>query len=308
MDVETAAHSGAPEATEEGGSDGHLPGIREAGVGQIGPTGRPLPHFPEPAPLSAHGPARVIAMCNQKGGVGKTTTTINLGAALAECGRRVLLVDFDPQGALSVGLGITPNQLDVTIYNLMTERGHDVRDVIQHTAVEGLDIIPANIDLSAAEVQLVGEVAREQILSRVLRPVLDDYDVVLIDCSPSLGVLTINALTAATEVLIPMQAETLSHRGVSQLLETIDDVRRYTNRDLRIMGVLPTMFDARTRLAREVLADIETQYDLPVLPPVSRSVRFAEAPGAGRSVLSTARRSRGAQTYRELAALMMENR
>jgi chromosome partitioning protein len=155
---------------------------------------------------------------------------------------------------------------------------------------------------------LANRTGREYVLREALAEVADDYDVVLIDCSPSLGVLTINALTAATEVLIPMQAETLSHRGVSQLLETIDDVRRYTNRDLRIMGVLPTMFDARTRLAREVLADIETQYDLPVLPPVSRSVRFAEAPGAGRSVLSTARRSRGAQTYRELAALMMENR
>ncbi|MEP6856355.1 MAG: AAA family ATPase, partial [Pedococcus sp.] len=156
-----------------------------------------MPDFPEPAPLSSHGPARIIAMCNQKGGVGKTTTTINLGAALAEVGRRVLLVDFDPQGALSVGLGVRANELDVTIYNLLVERGHDVRDVIQSTTTPNLDVIPANIDLSAAEVQLVGEVAREQILARVLRPVMDDYDVIMIDCQPSLGLLTVNALTAA---------------------------------------------------------------------------------------------------------------
>jgi len=157
--------------------------MRIDGHGQLGPTGRPLPDFPEPAPLASHGPARVIAMCNQKGGVGKTTTTINLGAALAELGRRVLLVDFDPQGALSVGLGIPTHELDLSIYNLLVERGHDIRDVIRSTKVEGLDVVPANIDLSAAEVQLVGEVAREQILARVLRPVEDEYDVVLIDCA-----------------------------------------------------------------------------------------------------------------------------
>ena len=165
-----------------------LPGTEDTGVGQEGPTGRPLPDFPVPAPLSSHGPARIIAMCNQKGGVGKTTTTINLGAALAEYGRRVLMVDFDPQGALSVGLGVRTHELDVTVYNLMVERGHDIRDVIQTTRVPNIDILPANIDLSAAEVQLVGEVAREQILARVLRPVLDDYDVVLSPpsgCSPS---------------------------------------------------------------------------------------------------------------------------
>ena len=154
----------------------HLPGSESIA---LGPTGRPMPTFPQPAPLHGHGPARVIAMCNQKGGVGKTTTTINLGAALAELGRKVLLVDFDPQGALSVGLGIRPNDLDVTIYNLLTERGHNIREVIQSTRTENLDLIPANIDLSAAEVQLVGEVAREQILARALRPILDDYDCLL---------------------------------------------------------------------------------------------------------------------------------
>src|SRR6476661_5239007 len=164
-----------------------LPGTESAGAGAMGPTGRPLPDFPEPGLLSSHGPARIIAMCNQKGGVGKTTTTINLGAALAELGRKVLVVDFDPQGALSVGLGINAQGLDVTIYNL--------------------HVVPANIDLSAAEVQLVGEVAREQILARVLRPVVDEYDVILIDCQPSLGLLTVNALTAAHGVIIPLECE-----------------------------------------------------------------------------------------------------
>ncbi|HCQ18076.1 MAG TPA: chromosome partitioning protein, partial [Dermacoccus sp.] len=161
-----------------------MPGIDA--TGQWGPTGRPLPGFPTPRPLESHGPARIISMCNQKGGVGKTTSTINLGAALAEYGRRVLLVDFDPQGALSVGLGVRSQDLDVTIYNLLVERGHDAHDVIQTTRVHNLDVLPANIDLSAAEVQLVGEVAREMVLARVLRSVADEYDVILIDCQPSL--------------------------------------------------------------------------------------------------------------------------
>ena len=163
--------------------------------------------FPVPAPLDSHGPARVIAMCNQKGGVGKTTTTINLAAALAGYGRTVLIVDFDPQGAASAGLGINANELDDTVYTLLMDSKSDIRDVIVHTAVPGLDLVPANIDLSAAEVQLVNEVAREQALLRALRPVLDDYDVIMIDCQPSLGLLTVNALTAAHGVLIPLRAE-----------------------------------------------------------------------------------------------------
>src|SRR5580765_3658993 len=182
-----------------------LPGTESAGAGQLGVTGRPLPEFPLPAPLASHGPARIIAMCNQKGGVGKTTTTINLGAALAEYGRKVLLVDFDPQGALSVGLGINPHELETTVYQLLMDRGVDVHDVVQHTGVPGLDILPANIDLSAAEVQLVHEVAREQTLQRVLAPAIDRYDVILIDCQPSLGLLTVNALTASDGVIVPLE-------------------------------------------------------------------------------------------------------
>ncbi|HYN66805.1 MAG TPA: ParA family protein [Ornithinibacter sp.] len=277
-------------------------------AGQVGPTGRPLPDYPQPQPLASHGPARIIAMCNQKGGVGKTTTTINLGAALAEVGRRVLLVDFDPQGALSVGLGVPVNELDVTVYNLLVERGHDVRQVIKHTRWEGLDVLPANIDLSAAEVQLVGEVAREQILARVLRPVVDDYDVVLIDCPPSLGILTINGLTAANEVLIPLQCETLSHRGVGQLLETIDDVRSFTNADRRIVGAVATLFDGRTRLAHAVLDDVPERYGIAVLdPPIPKSVKLAEAPGYGQSVLTHAPSSKPALAYRDLARHLLED-
>jgi chromosome partitioning protein len=161
--------------------------------GVLGPTGRPVPVFPEPEPLLTHGPARIAAVCNQKGGVGKTTTTINLGAALAEHGRRVLLVDFDPQGALSVGLGIQPHELDATIYNLLLQRGITASDVVIKTSVDNMDLLPSNIDLSGAEVQLVHEVGREFVLGRVLQPLIPDYDIVLIDCQPSLGLLTVNA-------------------------------------------------------------------------------------------------------------------
>ncbi|MDD9205238.1 AAA family ATPase, partial [Georgenia sp. 10Sc9-8] len=217
-------------------------------VGGAGPT-----DFPVPPPLSGHGPARVIAMCNQKGGVGKTTTTVNLGAALAEYGRKVLLVDFDPQGAASAGLGINAHELDKTIYSMLMEPRSDVRDIIEHTSVPDLDVVPANIDLSAAEVQLVNEVAREQALMRVLRPVLDDYDVILIDCQPSLGLLTVNALTAAHGVIIPLEAEFFALRGVALLVETIEKVQDRLNPRLRIDGILATMVDLRTLHSREVV-------------------------------------------------------
>ena len=185
-------------------------------------------------------------MCNQKGGVGKTTSTINLGAALTEFGRRVLLVDFDPQGALSVGLGVNPLQLDRTIYNLMMERDVDVHDVLLKTEVPGMDLLPSNIDLSAAEVQLVNEVAREQTLVRLLKPVIDDYDVVLIDCQPSLGLLTVNALTAADGVIIPLECEFFALRGVALLIQTIEKIRERLNPRLEVEGILATMYDART--------------------------------------------------------------
>ena len=279
-----------------------LPGIDEAGPEGLGPTGRPLPEFPEPAALRSHGPARIIAMCNQKGGVGKTTTTINLGAALAEVGRKVLLVDFDPQGALSVGLGIPTHNLDVTIYNLLIGRGHDIRDVIEHTRVPGLDVVPANIDLSAAEVQLVGEVAREQILSRVLRPVADDYDVILIDCQPSLGLLTVNALTAAHGVIIPLECEFFAMRGVALLVETIEKITDRLNPRLQVDGILATMYDGRTLHSREVVRSVVDHFGEQVFHTViSRTVKFPDATLAAEPITSYAATHSGAQAYRQLA-------
>jgi chromosome partitioning protein len=271
-------------------------------AGQVGPTGRPLPEFPEPQPLTSHGPARIIAMCNQKGGVGKTTTTINLGAALVEVGRRVLLVDFDPQGALSVGLGVPTHELDVTVYNLLIERGHDVREVIKHTKWEGLDVLPANIDLSAAEVQLVGEVAREQILARVLRPVVDDYDVVLIDCQPSLGLLTVNALTAAHGVIIPLECEFFAMRGVALLVETIEKITDRLNPRLQVDGILATMYDGRTLHSREVVASVVEHFGDQVFHTViSRTVKFPDASLAAEPITTYDATHKGADAYRQLA-------
>ncbi len=271
-------------------------------AGQAGPTGRPLPDFPAPQPLTSHGPARVIAMCNQKGGVGKTTTTINLGAALAEVGRRVLLVDFDPQGALSVGLGVPVNELDVTVYNLLIERGHDIRDVIKHTRWQGLDVLPANIDLSAAEMKLVSEVAREQILAGVLRPVLDDYDVVLIDCQPSLGLLTVNALTAAHGVIIPLECEFFAMRGVALLVETIAKITDRLNPRLEVDGILATMYDGRTLHSREVVASVVEHFGDQVFHTViSRTVKFPDASLAAEPITTYDATHKGADAYRQLA-------
>ncbi|MDV3222305.1 MAG: AAA family ATPase [Intrasporangium sp.] len=283
------------------GSSNHLPldAVSEAG---LGPTGRPLPDFPEPAALTSHGPARIIAMCNQKGGVGKTTTTINLGAALAELGRKVLAVDFDPQGALSVGLGVNAQELEVTIYNLLVEPGHDVREVITPTPTPNLDLIPANIDLSAAEVQLVGEVAREQVLARVLRPVLDDYDVVLIDCQPSLGLLTVNALTASHGVIIPLECEYFAMRGVALLIDTIDKITDRLNPRLQVDGILATMYDSRTLHSREVVSSVVNHFGDQVFHTViSRTVKFPDATLAAEPITSYSSDHSGAAAYRQLA-------
>ncbi|MGO1317204.1 MAG: ParA family protein [Cellulomonadaceae bacterium] len=254
-----------------------------------------MPDFPEPQPLSSHGPGRIIAMCNQKGGVGKTTTTINLGAALADYGRRVLIVDFDPQGAASVGLGINAHELDKTIYNLLMERSADIHAIIRSTEVENLDVLPANIDLSAAEVQLVGEVARESVLSRVLRPVIDEYDVILVDCQPSLGLLTVNALTAAHGVLIPLECEFFALRGVALLVETIEKVRDRLNPSLEIDGIVATMFDPRTLHAREVVARVYEAFgDTMLHTVISRTVKFPDASVAAEPITSYAPNHPGA--------------
>ena len=302
-DVAQDQHPTAQPSTRGRDTDpARLPGIEASGNGLMGHTGRPMPDFPEPGPLTGHGPARIIAMCNQKGGVGKTTTTINLGAALAELGRRVLLVDFDPQGAASVGLGVRANELDVTIYNLLVDRAHDVRDVVQATGTENLDIIPANIDLSAAEVQLVGEVAREQILARVLRPLLDEYDVILIDCQPSLGLLTVNSLTSANGVIIPLECEFFAMRGVALLIDTINKITDRLNPRLQTDGILATMFDSRTLHSKEVVRSVVDHFGDQVFHTViSRTVKFPDATLAAEPITSYASTHGAAAAYRQLA-------
>ncbi|MEP6697062.1 MAG: ParA family protein [Pseudonocardiales bacterium] len=283
-----------------------LPVTRDAGDaparGRLGPTGRPVRPRRDPQPLQDHGPARVLALCNQKGGVGKTTSTINLGASLAEYGRRVLLVDFDPQGALSVGLGVSTHQLDRTVYNLLLEEDTSADDIILKTNVAGLDLLPSNIELSGAEVHLVNEVAREQTLQRVLRPVADDYDFVLIDCQPSLGLLTINALTAAHGVIVPLECEYFSLRGVALLIDTIDKVRKRLNPNLELEGILATMYDARTLHGREVLSRVVEAFGDKVYDTViNRTVRFPETTVAGEPITTWAPSSAGAVAYRNLA-------
>jgi chromosome partitioning protein len=281
--------------------------ITEHKAGDLGPTKRPLPGFPDPAPLMVHGPARIIAVCNQKGGVGKTTTTINLGAALAEQGRRVLLVDFDPQGALSVGLGIQPHDIDYTVYNLLMERDVAPHDVLHKTDVDGMDLLPSNIDLSGAEVQLVHEVGREYVLGGVLQPVMQDYDMIMIDCQPSLGLLTINALACANSVIIPLECEYFAMRGVALLMETIDKVSRRLNTKLTIDGLLATMYDSRTLHTREVLASMVNGFGDKVFHTViNRTVRFPDATVAGEPITSFDSGSMGANSYRELAKEVLE--
>ena len=241
-------------------------------------------------------------MCNQKGGVGKTTSAINVAAALAAYGRRVLLVDFDPQGAASVGLGINPNELDQTVYTVLTSRSVGIQDVVRHTGIPGLDLVPANIDLSAAEVQLVGEVARESILARALHDVEGDYDLILIDCQPSLGILTVNALTAAHGVLIPLECEFFALRGVALLVETIDKVRDRLNPRLVIDGVLCTMFDARTLHSREVIARVHEAFGDQLLhTTIARTVKFPDSSVAAEPITTFAPKHPGAEAYRSLA-------
>ncbi len=282
-----------PPVTDEG------PDLEE---GEVGPTGRRRRPLPQPPPLERHGPARVLAMCNQKGGVGKTTSTINLGAALAEYGRRVLLVDFDPQGALSVGLGMAPHQLETTIYNLIMERGTEPDSAVLATKVQNMDLLPSNIDLSAAEVQLVTEVGREQTLGRALRPLTERYDYMLIDCQPSLGLLTVNALACADGVIIPLECEFFSLRGVALLIDTIEKVQERLNPRLTITGILATMYDPRTLHAREVMARVVEAFgDVVFDTVINRTVRFPETTVAGEPITQWAPRSEGAKAYRALA-------
>ncbi|MFV0429074.1 MAG: ParA family protein [Arachnia sp.] len=273
-------------------------------TGEIGPTGRPLPVFGPHVPPDPERTmdATIISMTNQKGGVGKTTTTINLGAALAELGYRVLLVDFDPQGSLSVGLGVNPHTLELSIYNLLLSRNHQASEVIRATSVDDLDILPSNIDLSAAEVQLVSEVAREQTLGRVLEPLRGRYDFILIDCAPSLGLLTVNALTASQYVLMPLECEFFALRGIALLTDTIDKVSDRLNSDLKVLGILGTMYDSRTIHAREVLERVVQAFGDQVFHTViRRTIKFPETTVAGEPITSYASASPGADAYRRLA-------
>ncbi|HEV7579213.1 MAG TPA: ParA family protein [Mycobacterium sp.] len=272
------------------------------GAVEIGLTGRPPRAIPEPGPRTAHGPAKVVAMCNQKGGVGKTTSTINLGAALAEYGRRVLLVDMDPQGALSAGLGVPHYELEQTIHNVLVEPRISIEDVLMSTRQKYLDLVPSNIDLSAAEIQLVNEVGREQTLGRALHPVLDRYDYVLIDCQPSLGLLTVNGLACADGVVIPTECEYFSLRGLALLTDTVDKVRDRLNPKLEISGILLTRYDPRTVNAREVMARVVERFgDLVFDTVITRTVRFPETSVAGEPITTWAPKSTGAIAYRALA-------
>jgi chromosome partitioning protein len=247
---------------------------------------------------------RVIAVANQKGGVAKTTTVASLGTAFAELGQRVLLVDLDPQACLTFSLGIDPEDLDLSIHHVLT-KGVPATEVMA-TTEDGVDLLPATIELARAEADLLTRTGREYVIRTVVEELDDDYDWVLLDCPPSLGVLTVAALTAATGVLIPLQCETLSHRGVGQLLDTVHDVRRFTNRELEVWGVLPTLYDGRTTHARTVLETIAETYELDVIePPIPKSIRFAEAPAAGRSILTTASGNKGAEAYRAVAANLL---
>ena len=247
--------------------------------------------------------ASVIAFANQKGGVAKTTTVHALGDAFTEMGRSVLLVDLDPQACLTYAAGIDGETLPATLHDVFAGRVAAGSVLVEDP--DGPDLIPSSIDLAGAEVHLMAKTGREFVLARALKPLRDRYDYVLIDCGPSLGILTINGLTAADWVAIPFQCDTLSHRGVGQLLETIGDVRAYTNDSLGVLGGVATMFDGRTRLAREVLETVTSQYGLPVFdPPIPKSVRAAEAPARGKSVLRHARSSKPAIAYRALARAM----
>lgn len=268
------------------------------------------PHKPGPprADLSGHSGhhARIIALANQKGGVGKTTTAVNLGTGLAERGQRVLLVDFDPQGGCALGLGIEPGDLELSVYNALLDRDVSPGDTILATKVEDLDLMPSNIDLSAAEIQLVTEVAREQALARILTPLRDKYDFILIDCQPSLGLLTINALAAADGVIIPLECEYYALRGMALLLDSIERVQERINPALVVDGILATMFDNRTLHTREVHQRVQSAFgDQLFSTVINKTIRFAEAPVVGEPILTYAPSSTGAKAYRKLAEEVM---
>jgi chromosome partitioning protein len=248
---------------------------------------------------------RVLAVANQKGGVAKTTTVASLGAAMKEKGRRVLLIDLDPQGCLTFSLGHDPDKLPVSVHEVLLGEVEPSAALVETS--EGMTLMPANIDLAGVEAMLLMRAGREYALKRALAKVKQQFDVVLVDCPPSLGVLTLNGLTAADDVIVPLQCETLAHRGVGQFLRTVADVQQITNPDLKLLGALPTLYDSRTTHSRDVLLDVADRYDLPVLaPPIPRTVRFAEASASGASVLA-GRKNKGSIAYRDLAAALLKH-
>jgi chromosome partitioning protein len=255
--------------------------------------------------------ARVIAIANQKGGVAKTTTAVTLAAALVECGKSTLIIDLDAQACATFSLGIDPEDLGnrESIAIVLAGADADLHVEAMRSAIrltdDGVHLIPATMDLASADVELAQRSQRERTLAQAVKALRSDFDFILIDCSPSLGLMTINALVAADEVLVPLKCETLSHRGLGQLMETIDDVRRWANPELTVAGLVPTLFDGRTAHAQAVLADLQPRYQVPVFEPIPRSIRFAEAPAVGRSVLATSPRSAGARAYRQLAQALL---
>ena len=245
--------------------------------------------------------ARTIAVANQKGGVGKTTTVINLGVALARMKKKVLLVDMDPQGSLAAGLGLEPESLDLTIYNALLTPEMPISRVIRPYQAY-IDLIPANIDLSSAEIELIAEIRRELILRHILEPLGAWYDFILIDCPPSLGLLTANSLCASQEVLIPLQCEYFAMRGIRLLLSTIDKIKARLNPELRILGILPTMYSTGTIHAREVVEEMRAVFGDQVFDIViQKSIRFPEATVASQAMLDYAVKHQGAQAYQALA-------